>query len=214
MLKRLCIVVLFAAVLGYFEAAVVVYLRAIFYPAGFTFPLSEFGGTALWNRLLLTEIGREAASLVLIFTAAALFGRDRRQRFAFFMTIFAVWDISYYLWLKVLLNWPGSIMDWDVLFLIPMVWAAPVLAPVIISAVLLTFAAVILCRCRCGRLLKVSLTDWLAFILAGVVVVVSFCIAGRHITEPHFQSHFSWVLFALGPALAGVVFLKCLLKSS
>jgi hypothetical protein len=88
MLKRFCIVVVFGIALGYFEAAVVVYLRAIFYPAGFTFPLSEFGGTALWDRLLLTEIGREAASLVLIFTAAALFGQDRRQRFAFFMTIF------------------------------------------------------------------------------------------------------------------------------
>ncbi len=71
------------------------------------------------KRLVLTEIGREAATLVLIFTAAWLFGGVPQERIAYFLIIFAVWDIFYYVWLKVLLDWPATLMDWDILFLIP-----------------------------------------------------------------------------------------------
>jgi hypothetical protein len=142
--KRFCIVVVFGIALGYFEAAVVVYLRAIFHPDGFTFPMTEFGITTLWKQILFTEVGREAASMLLISSAAWLFGQNHRQRFAFFATIFAVWDITYYIWLKILIDWPSSIMDWDILFLIPTVWAGPVLAPVLISITLLIFAVIIL----------------------------------------------------------------------
>jgi hypothetical protein len=212
-LKRFCMVVIFGIAFAYIEAAVVVYLRAIFYPAGFTFPLTEFGVGPLWQRLLLTEIGREAASLVLVSTAAWLFGRNLQQRFAYFMVIFAVWDIFYYVWLKILIDWPSSIMDWDILFLIPMAWASPVLAPVLISVTLLIFAIIILYRSCLARPIKVSPIQWLGFILAGLVVVASFCIAGLHITEPDFKSHFHWPLFALGEILAIALFLKCLLKS-
>ena len=87
-LKRVLIAVLFSIAFGYIEAAVVVYLRAIFYPEGFIFPLTEFGNGELWKRLLATEVGREAATMVLILTGARLFGANRRERFAYFMTIF------------------------------------------------------------------------------------------------------------------------------
>jgi len=214
-LKRFCIVVVFGIAFGYIEAAVVVYLRAIFHPDGFTFPLTEFGivTSPLWKRLLLTEIGREAASMVLISTAAWLIGRNLQQRTAFFLTIFAVWDIFYYIWLKILINWPGSIMDWDILFLIPTAWASPVLAPVLISLTLLLFAIIILYRCSCASPLKVAPMEWFGFILAGLLVVGSFCYAGQHITKPDFKSHFYWPLFALGEILAIALFLKCLWKS-
>jgi len=219
-LKRFCIVVIFGIAFAYIEAAVVVYLRTIFHPDGFTFPLTNFGISPLWKQLLLTEIGREAATLVLILTGAWLFGRNLRQRFAYFLTIFAVWDIFYYVWLKILSsllkvipNWPSSIMDWDILFLIPITWAGPVLAPVLISVTLLLFAIIILYRDSCARGLEVTLMDWLGFSLAGLVVVVCFCIAGLHITEADFQSHFYWPVFALGHLSAVALFLKCLLKS-
>ncbi len=212
--KRFLIAVVFSIAFGYIEAAVVVYLRAIFYPNGFTFPLAEFGIGPLWERLLLTEVGREAATLVLILTASYLFGQNHRRRFAYFLTIFAVWDIFYYVWLKVLLDWPATIMDWDILFLIPAPWASPVLAPILVSITLLVFAAIILYRSDHARPVKVALADWLAFILAAVVVVVSFCIAGRHITKPDYQSHFYWPLFAAGLLAAVALFVKSLLKSS
>jgi hypothetical protein len=211
-LKRFCIAVIFSIAFGYIEAAVVVYLRAIFYPDGFAFPLKIFGIDPLWKPFLLTEIGREAATIVLILTGAWLFGRSTQQRFAYFLTIFAVWDIFYYVWLKILIDWPDSIMDWDILFLMPITWASPVLHPVLISLALLAFAVIILYRCSYGRRLRVSLIEWLGFLLASAVVVVSFCIAGQHTTEPDFESYFYWPLFAVGYISAIALFVKCLLK--
>jgi hypothetical protein len=210
--KTFLIVVVFGIAFGYIEAAVVVYLRQIFHPDGFTFPMTVFGIDALSKRILLTEIGREAATIVLIFTGTWLFGHNRQQRFAYFMIIFAVWDIFYYVWLKVLLDWPASIMDWDILFLIPVTWASPVLYPILISMTLIVFAVVILYRNSCGRPLKATLPDWLAFSASGIIVVASFCIAGLHSTEQDYASYFYWPLFAAGHILGIVIFLKVLLK--
>jgi len=210
--KRFCIVLVFSIAFGYIEAAVVVYLREIFHPAGFTFPMN-FAIDPSSKHLLLTEIGREVATIVLISTGAWLFGRNPQQRFAFFLTIFAIWDIFYYVWLKVLLGWPTRISDWDILFLIPTTWASPVLAPLIISLTLLLFAIIILYRDSCARPLKVTRLDWLIFTLAGLIVVASFGIAGMHSARSDFCSYFYWPLFAFGHILAIVVFLKCLLKS-
>ncbi len=212
-LKRFCIVVLFGIAFGYIEAAVVVYLRTIFYPAGFAFPLVDFGATPLWRQHLLIEIGREAATLVVIITGARLFGQNLRQRLAYFLTIFAIWDIFYYVWLKVFLNWPASIMDWDTLFLIPLPWAAPVLAPVLVSLTMFLFAVIILYRDCTARPIRVTGVDWLGFTLAALVVVASFLIAGLYMTRPDFRSHFYWWLFALGEISAVLLFINCLLKS-
>ena len=167
----------------------------------------------LFGRLLLTEVGREAATLVLILSGACLFGQNRRQRLAYFLTIFAVWDIFYYVWLKVLLDWPGSVMDWDILFLIPVAWASPVLAPLLISVVMLIFAWIILYRDDCSRPVKASVFEWFVFVLSALVVVVSFCIAGRHIAQPDFQSYFYWPVFAVGYVSAIALFARCFLKS-
>ena len=63
-IKTFLIVVVFSIAFGYIEAAVVVYLRQIFYPEGFTFPITLFDDIdTLTRRILLTEIGREAATI-------------------------------------------------------------------------------------------------------------------------------------------------------
>jgi len=209
---RVCIALIFSISLGYFEAAVVVYLRAIFYPDGFTFPLEVFSIDPLFKRLCITEVGREAASLILIVTAAWLFGSNRRQRVSYFLIIFAVWDIFYYVWLKVLLDWPATIMDWDILFLIPMTWASPVLAPVLCSLLMLLFAIVILYRDFKGKYICVSFLEWLAFISAGVIIIVSFCIPGPHTAQDDYFKYFSWPLFGAGFLLAIGTFIKSLVN--
>jgi len=208
-IKRFCIVVIFSIGFAYIESAVVVYLRTIFHPEGFAFPFSDIPIRHHW-RILLT----------LILTGAWLFGKNRHQRVAYFATIFAVWDTFYYIWLKILSSclkpipdWPMSIMDWDILFLLPTTWAGPLLAPVLISLTLLLFAAIILYKDSYGKTLNVNRWDWLGFILAGLVVVVSFYTAGLHITKPDYKDHFYWSLFALGNISAIAIFLKCLLKS-
>jgi hypothetical protein len=219
-MTRFVIAVIFSIAFAYIESAVVVYLRVIFHPDGFTFPLSNVDTILQHKAILLTEIGREAATIVLILTAAWLFGRNLRQRFAYFLTIFAVWDIFYYVWLKVfsaclkaIPDWPVSIMDWDILFLIPIAWAGPVVAPVLASIVMLVFAMIILYRDCCGRPIRASRIDWIGFIAAAVIIVVSFCIPGPHIAEPNYQSYFYWPVFAAGLIGAIALFVKCLLKS-
>ena len=211
--SRFLIVVLFAVAFAYIESAVVVYLRAIFYPEGFTFPLKNLLKVDPSQKyLVLTEVGREAATVVLMLTACFLFGRNRHQRFAYFIAIFAIWDIFYYVWLKVLLDWPASIMDWDILFMIPAIWASAVLYPLIISAIMLAFAVVILHRDAVGRPITVAPLDWLVFAVASVVVVASLCTAGPYMDRPDYRAHFYWPLFALGAASAAAAFVRCLCR--
>ncbi|HUT31332.1 MAG TPA: hypothetical protein VMX13_16180 [Sedimentisphaerales bacterium] len=213
MLESVLLVVIFSLAFAYIEAAVVVYLRVIFHPDGFSFPLTNFGADPRWKQLLLTEMGREGATLVLLLSVVQLLGRSRRQRFALFLAIFGMWDIFFYFWLKVIIDWPVSLMDWDVLFLIPVTWAGPVLAPVLVSAALIALAVIILSRSYTGRPLNPSRTDWMGFVLCAITVVVSFCVAGLHITEQDFEGYFHWPLFGLGCVCGITLFLKLLLRS-
>ena len=213
MITRFCMVVAFSIAFANIEASVVVYLRQIFHPDGFHFPMTVLGEGPHWKRFLFTEIGREAATMVLILTTCWLAGRNRQQRFAYFSAIFAIWDIFYYVWLKVLIDWPSTIMDWDILFLIPVTWASPVLYPVLVSLVLLVMAAMILYHDNRGRPLQPTLAEWLVFIASGSMIVMSFCIAGVHSTEPGFESYFYRSLFAAGLLLGILTFAKCCLKS-
>ena len=189
--KRFIIVFCFGVAFAYIESAVVVYLRAIFYRDGFTFPIADFSQMPGAMPFLLTEIGREAATLVIILTGALLIGKDTRSRWAWFLIIFAVWDIFYYVWLKVLLNWPASILDWDILFLMPAVWAGPVLAPVITSCVMLWIAWILLS----GRQFHLSRGRIAGLIVTLLLIVVCFCIAGLRITEDDYAVYFSWPIF-------------------
>jgi len=206
--KNFFIVIAFAVSFAYVEAAIVAYLRTIFYPEGFSFPLGPLGDSAWQIRLLATEIGREIASMVLVLTVALLAGRNRRQRFAAFLIIFAVWDIFYYVWLKVLISWPGSIMAWDILFLIPAAWAGPVLAVVLISCMLFIMGWFILWFERKGKPLRPTMLQWAIYCFSGVVVVTAFCMAGRWKNAVNYKNAFSWLTFFLGYALAATAFLK------
>ncbi len=119
---------LYAVAMGYLEAAVVVYLRAIYYPEGFSFPLKPMDAG-----ILGMEIGREAATVLMIFAIAWAAARSRWQTLIGFALVFGVWDIAYYVGLKILLDWPASLFELDVLFLIPTVWVGPVWAPSLIA---------------------------------------------------------------------------------
>ena len=119
---------LYAVAFGYLEAAVVVYLRAIYYPEGFSFPLKP-----MEPGILGVEIGREAATIAMIFAIAWAAARSRWQTLIGFALVFGVWDITYYVGLKILLDWPASLAELDVLFLIPTVWIGPVWAPSLIA---------------------------------------------------------------------------------
>jgi hypothetical protein len=201
MLKRLLIAIFFAAAFAYVESAVVVYLRVIFHPGGFTFPLAPFTETDLGRQMLRVEIGREVATLVVILTAALLFARARQETTAYFLVIFAVWDVFYYVWLKVLIDWPASIMDWDILFLIPLPWASAVLYPVLVSVLMFAFGTTILYRTSQARPLPVRWTDCIGWATASTILIVAFCLAGVNMTKADYAAHFHWPIYAAGLVL-------------
>ena len=70
-------------------------------------------------RLMKIEVLREAATLVILAGVGLAAGRTFIQRFSIFLVAFGIWDLCYYLFLKLLLGWPASVWTWDILFLIP-----------------------------------------------------------------------------------------------
>lgn len=157
-MQDVLLVTLFATAMGYLESAVVVYLRTLYYPDGFPIPVKigtipirftripEFEGR-MPQSILRTEIWREVATIVMLVCLALLVGETPLQMLAVFLLAFGVWDIFYYVFLKVLIDWPGSLKTLDVLFLIPVPWIGPVWLPISVSALMIiTGVTVLLAR--------------------------------------------------------------------
>lgn len=168
MQKQLMWLVLFSIAMGFLESAVVVYLRQLYYPSGFRFPLSIMD-----VHVFVTELLREAATLIMLVGVAILGASTPRQRFAFFLIAFAVWDIFYYVFLKVLLNWPESLLTWDILFLLPVPWVGPVLAPCIVSLNMTLLAVVILQGDIQLKPVKIGFLEWSLLGSGSLVLLLS-----------------------------------------
>ena len=142
-ISKLIFIGIFAAAFGYVEASVVVYLRELYYPNGFlipfdiSFPYIYFGASEYLNvipvHILTTEVFREAATMFMLASVACLASTKFKHRVAYFLFPFAIWDIFYYIFLKLLIGWPESLATLDVLFLIPVPWIGPVWMPISVS---------------------------------------------------------------------------------
>lgn len=119
---------LFAVAMAYLEAAVVVYLRRIYGIADLVRDIAPYDPS-----LAALEVGREAATLVMLVAVGLAAGRSARSRLGFALFAFGLWDILYYAWLRILIGWPRTLLDPDILFLIPLPWWGPVLSPVLIA---------------------------------------------------------------------------------
>lgn len=159
----------YGAAMAFLESAVVVYLRALYYPDGFAFPLVPIDRT-----LVVTELGREVATMVMLLAPAALVTRQRLERFAWFSLLFGVWDLFYYLWLKVLLDWPESLLTWDLLFLWPIPWWGPVLAPCIVSVGLIALGLALLAFRSRRPAERVGPRTWVLLVLSAMLILLSF----------------------------------------
>lgn len=176
------------------EAVVVVYLRTLYYPQGFSFPPE-----LIPSDILRTEVIREAATLVMLVAAGMLAGKTQLARFSAFLIVFGIWDVFYYVWLRVFLDWPATLFDWDVLFLIPGPWTAPVLAPLLVCIGFIGCGGWVFVREERGNGLKVRMVDWIVEFAAGGVIVLSFLINdGTSMPDA-----FAWWIFLVG-LLGGV----------
>lgn len=187
---------IFAISMGFFESAVVIYLRTIAYPGGFSFPLHP-----LSSNLATTEILREAFSLIMLFSVACLLGKRGMERFAWFIYNFAIWDIFYYLFLNLLVGWPDSIFTTDLLFMIPVIWTGPVYAPVLLSLLMIFLAVPIIRFSQRIRYIHFRFKEILFLSLGSVICILSFTLdsirfsGGMNKFEP---GPFNWIVFFIG----------------
>ena len=163
------IVSLFAIAMGIFECIVVVYLRELYYPAGFAFPLKPMKAG-----IIGVEILRETATLVMLLTVGMLAGRSRTEKFAWFIYAFAIWDIIYYLFLKLLIGWPPSLMTWDILFLIPTTWVGPVLGPLLNSFTMIVLAVLLLPVHDSSNASGLKKPEWFLLITGSLAVIIAY----------------------------------------
>jgi hypothetical protein len=97
------------------------------------------------------------------------------HRFAWFLVVFGIWDIAYYVFLKILIGWPQSLLTYDILFLIPSIWTGPVVAPVINSITMIALAASILSdREGVVTVSRLSPLIWLLLILGSLIILVAY----------------------------------------
>jgi hypothetical protein len=136
------ILALFAAAMALLEAAVVVYMRRLYYPEN---PLDLFPLAFLASYDPILELAREASTIVMLVTVAVLAERATLTRtFAAFVFTFGLWDLLYYAWLKILIGWPRDWMEWDVLFLVPTIWLGPWICPSLIALLFVLWGTAVL----------------------------------------------------------------------
>ena len=158
--RELLISAMFALSFGLVEGAVAIYLGvAVGLLSGHAGPLADVARLSaelhgqlsqplnkLPPSLLRVEVFREAASMLMLLSVAILAQHSRRERFAIFLWIFALWDMGYYVMLWATVQWPDSLTSADVLFFIPVPWTSQVWFPLLISV--LTGAVILLTRPR------------------------------------------------------------------
>ncbi len=203
--RRLWWVFVFAAAFAWVESAVVVYLRHVYYGGDFHFPIAVTwrDGRVVVDLLGWTELVREAATMFMLVAVGMLAGRSGWERFSFFMIAFGVWDVFYYVWLKVICNWPEGLMTWDLLFLIPLPWVGPVITPVLVSLAMIGAGVVIVVRVNRGFRVETRWFDWCIVLLCALLIVVSFCWDWKNILRVPTPEHrydgiprrFAWWLF-------------------
>lgn len=196
MTRRIAWLLLFVVAMAYVESAVVVYLREIYYPRGFAFPI-----VIIPDRMAGIEVGREVATILMLVGAGILAGIDRWERFLFFCLAFSVWDILYYVWLRIFIGWPDTLLAWDVLFLIPVPWVAPVLAPVLVSAAIAGASGMLMRMKSRGLALGFAAGHWVLAVAGGLVVILSFTLDYRVVFEGTAPPPFRWGVFGIGMAM-------------
>jgi len=205
---RWTIVVVFAIAMAWVEAASVLYIRALVdriepYQAN---PLPING--ALGN----VELWREASTLVMLATLGLLAGRTWWRRAGYAALAFGVWDIFYYVFLSLISGWPKTLLDWDILFLLPLPWWGPVLAPVTIALVMVVWGTLVTQAEE-----PAADARWTGA-LAGVGIVLALAVfmtdawlalpAGRDAVLRVLPTTFNWLLFSVAWVLIALPVLQ------
>ena len=178
-------VAIFAVAFAWVESAVVVYLRKIYFDGVFSFPLVVVWeeGKHVIDPLIKIEFGREIATLIMLLAVGWAAGRNKFQRFCFFMIAFGIWDIFYYIWLYVMVGWPESLMTWDLLFYVPLPWVGPVITPALIAAAMVGAGLLIIYYQERGYEIRWRWYDMAVELACGLLIIVAFCWDWKNILQ-------------------------------
>jgi hypothetical protein len=197
--KRFLWVSAYAIAMAFLEAVVVVYIRGLLQITNDHVTLGPYVTIETW---------REAATLVMLAAVGWLAGRKRLDRWAYAWFAFGVWDIWYYIWLKVLIDWPASLLSLDTLFLIPLTWWGPVLAPMLIAAIVCVVAVMAVVQMERGEPTRVTPARVGLVMLGGLLALYVFMadslaalVQGRTDWATLRPGPFQWPLFLVALAL-------------
>ena len=199
-LTRLWLIVAFAVAMAWVESASVYYLRAM------VDRIEPYQQNPLPMRGVLgpVEVVREMATLVMLLTVGMLGGRTRQTRLAYTAIAFGVWDILYYVFLWIIADWPKSLLDWDVLFLLPLPWWGPVLAPVCIALLMIVGGTLVSQYPNRRAVTPLTPTlwrlNWLGVALALYVFMADSIRAvprGLEVTRTVLPTAFNWPVFVV-----------------
>jgi hypothetical protein len=192
----------YAVAMALLEAVVVVYLRGLLRIGGETVSLGPYA---------TMEVAREAATVVMLVTVGWLAGRRAIPRLAYGLFAFGLWDIAYYGWLRVLIGWPETLLDWDVLFLIPLRWWGPVLAPMLIALLICGTAVLAVARIVRGHALQLTPARVATALAGALLALYVFMADALHAWlrgDPRWATlrpaPFRWPLFLVALALMAV----------
>lgn len=201
---RWCVVVLFALAMAWVEAASVYYIRVVVDRVVPYQPNPLPAGGLLGP----VELIREAATLVMLLTVGILSGRAWHERLGYSALAFGVWDIFYYVFLHAISDWPASLFDWDVLFLLPLPWWGPVLAPVSIALLMAVWGTL---ATQSGERVAATPFTSIPWALGGLGILLALFVfmadairslpQGPEVTRHVLPTAFNWPLFWLALVL-------------
>ena len=203
--KRWFVVALYAVAMAWVEAAAVYYLRSLigriepYQPD----PLPEAGGFGE------AELVRELATMVMLLSVGWLAGKSARSRLGYAVLTFGIWDIFYYVFLRVITGWwPRSLSNWDILFLIPLPWWGPVWAPMSIAFLMILWGTFVT---QFERSSASSGSDWKSLAPGGVGVALALFVfmadairtanQGTEALRTMLPAGFNWPLFSVALVL-------------
>jgi len=204
---RWLIVVAFAVAMAWLEAATVYYLREM------VDRIEPYQENPLPIRGILGEVElvREAATLVMLLTIGMLAARTWNRRLGYAAIAFGVWDIFYYVFLRMICDWPRSLFDWDILFLLPLPWWGPVLAPICIALLMIVWGTFATQFADHGPASSLTRPLWYVSGL-GIALALSVFMAdalravpqGLDVTRQVLPTAFNWSMFFVALTLMAV----------
>lgn len=201
---RWIVVFLFAAAMAWVESACVYYLRLLVDRVN---PY-QLDPLPMRGALGAVELVREAATLIMLMAVGTLAGRTWKARFGYAAVAFGAWDILYYVFLRMMCGWPRSLFDWDILFLLPLPWWGPVLAPVTIAVLMIAWGTYV---SQFPQARRTGSWVWIAWstTFAGIAIALYVFMADalHHVYQRHTVStqvlptEFNWALFCVALVL-------------